>query len=196
MRIDRGERLTGETAAALTQYKAYAFSESGRSPYAPPGTPGVWAEITGNEHDEWGHVTVNPANRVRMMQKRMEKMVHARDELPRANHFGPADAKVGILSYGSTRGPVREAQGLLLARDVPTRYLQPRTLYPVPVPEIDPFLQAVDVCYVVEHNYTGQFAHLLREAMPWHYQKLRSITKYDGSNFRAPEIVAPILGGR
>src|SRR5208282_6720648 len=28
VRVDRGERLTGEAAAALTQYKAYAFSES------------------------------------------------------------------------------------------------------------------------------------------------------------------------
>ena len=38
VRIDRGERLTGDAVAALTQYKAYAFTESGRSAYAPPGT--------------------------------------------------------------------------------------------------------------------------------------------------------------
>jgi 2-oxoglutarate/2-oxoacid ferredoxin oxidoreductase subunit alpha len=192
VRVDRGDRLTGEAVAALTQYKAYAFSESGRSAYAPPGTPGVWAEITGNEHDEWGHVTVNPANRVRMMKKRMEKMVRARDELPRANLFGPADARVGIVGYGSTVGPIREAQGLLLAQGRGTKFLQPRTLYPVPVHEIDPFLQSVDVCYVVEHNYTGQFARLMRETMPWHHAKLRSINKYDGSNFRAPQIIAEI----
>jgi 2-oxoglutarate ferredoxin oxidoreductase subunit alpha len=194
VRVDRGERLTGDAVAALAQYKAYAFSDSGRSPYAPPGTPGVWAEITGNEHDEWGHVNVNPVNRVRMMKKRMEKMVHARDELPRANLFGPADAKLGLVAYGSTVGPVREAQGLLAAQGTPSKFLQPRTLYPVPVHEFDPFLQSVDVCYVVEHNFTGQLARLLRETMPWHYQKLRSVTKYDGANFRAPQIVAGIQG--
>ncbi|HXQ48321.1 MAG TPA: 2-oxoacid:acceptor oxidoreductase subunit alpha, partial [Thermoplasmata archaeon] len=194
VKVDREDRLTGEAVAALTQYKAYAFTDSGRSPYAPPGTPGVWAEITGNEHDEWGHVTVNPTNRVRMMKKRMEKMVRARDELPKANLFGPADAKVGIIAYGSTVGPVREAQGLLGAKGFATKFLQPRTLYPVPVHEIDPFLQSVEVCYVVEHNYSGQFGRLLRETMPWHYRKLHPVTKYDGTNFRAPQIVTAIQG--
>jgi 2-oxoglutarate ferredoxin oxidoreductase subunit alpha len=173
VRVDRGERLSVDAAAALTQYKAYAFSESGRSAYAPPGTPGVWAEITGNEHDEWGHVNVNPTNRVRMMKKRMEKMVKARDELPKANHYGPSDARTGIITFGSTIGPVREAQGLLAAKGTAVQILQPQTLYPVPVHEIDPFLKSVDVCYVIEHNYTGQLARLLRETMPWQHAKLR-----------------------
>ncbi len=190
--VDRGERLTGDAVAQLTQYKAYQFTESGRSAYAPPGTPGVWAEITGNEHDEWGHVSVNPTNRVRMMRKRMEKMVKARDELPAARLFGPADAKVGIIGFGSTFGPIREAQTVLEARGKPTRFLQARTLFPVPVHEIEPFLKSVDVAYVVEHNYTGQFARLLRETMPAQHAKLRSVLKYDGSNFRAPEIIAAI----
>jgi 2-oxoglutarate/2-oxoacid ferredoxin oxidoreductase subunit alpha len=195
VRVDRGERLSVDAAAALTQYKAYAFSESGRSAYAPPGTPGVWAEITGNEHDEWGHVNVNPTNRVRMMKKRMEKMVKARDELPKANHYGPTDARTGIITFGSTIGPVREAQGLLAAKGTPVQILQPQTLYPVPVHEIDPFLKSVDVCYVIEHNYTGQLARLLRETMPWQHAKLRSLTKYDGTNYRAPQIVAGLEGG-
>jgi 2-oxoglutarate/2-oxoacid ferredoxin oxidoreductase subunit alpha len=190
--IDRGARLTGDAVAQMAQYKAYGFTETGQSPYAPPGTPGVWAEITGNEHDEWGHVSVNPVNRVRMMQKRMEKMVRARGELPPAHVFGPADAKVGLIGYGSTFGPIREAQTLLAARGKSTRFFQPRTLYPVPGHELDPFLQSVDVAYIIEHNYTGQFARLVRETLPWHHAKLRSITKYDGSTFRAPQIIAEI----
>jgi 2-oxoglutarate/2-oxoacid ferredoxin oxidoreductase subunit alpha len=195
VRLQRGARLEGTSTEAIAQYKAYAASDTGASPYAPPGTPGFWAEITGNEHDEWGHVSVNPANRVRMMKKRMEKMVKARDELPPSRLFGPADARVGLIGYGSTFGPIREAQALLANRGRPTRYLQARTLYPVPVHEIDPFLKAVDVCYVVEHNYTGQFGRLLRETMPWHHAKLRPLLRYDGSNFRAPQIVAELEGG-
>jgi len=190
--VVRGERLTGAAVAQLSQYKAYQFTDSGRSPYAPPGTPGVWAEITGNEHDEWGHVSVNPVNRVRMMKKRLEKMVKARDELPGAHFFGPAEAKVGLVGFGSTTGPILEAQRLLAERGKATRFLQARTLYPVPTQEIDPFLKSVDVAYVIEHNYTGQFARLLRETMPWHHEKLRSILRYDGSNFRAPQIIAEI----
>jgi len=190
--IDRGKRLTPAAVAALQQYKIYEFTDDGVSAVAPPGTPGVWSEVTGNEHDEWGHVSVNPVNRVRQMKKRMEKMVKARDDLPPARLFGPPDAKVGFIGFGGTSGPILEAVRMLETRGVPARYLQARTVYPVPVHEIDPFLKAVDVAYVVEHNYTGQFARLLRETMPWHHAKLRSILKYDGSTFRAPQILASV----
>ena len=127
-----------------------------------------------------------------MMHKRMQKMVKARDELPAAHLFGPADAKVGLIGYGSTFGPIREAQAILAARGKSTRFFQPRTLYPVPAHELEPFLQSVDIAYVVEHNYTGQFARLIRETLPWHHAKLKSITKFDGTNFRAPQIIAEI----
>ena len=190
--IDRGRRLTPEAAGALAQYKVYELTPDGASPYAPPGTPGVWAEVTGNEHDEWGHVSVDPGNRHRMMRKRMEKMVHARGELPAGRRFGPPGARIGLVGFGSTSGPILEAQRALAARGVPTLYYQARTLFPVPAHELDPFLKEVDVAYVVEHNYTGQFARLVRETLPWHYGKLRSILKYDGFSFRAPEIVAGI----
>ena len=195
VRLDRGKRLTAEAAQQLIQYKAYEFTEDGVSPVAPPGTPGLWSEVTGNEHDEWGHVSVNPVNRVRMMKKRLEKMVKARDELPASRVFGPADARVGFVGFGNTAGPIQEALRILETRGVRARYLQARTLYPVPVHEIDPFLKPLDVCYVVEHNYTGQFARLLRETVPWHHAKLRSVLKYDGSSFRAPEIVAALKEG-
>ena len=194
VRVDRGKRLTPETAAKLAQYKVYEFASDGVSPYTAPGTPGIWAEVTGNEHDEWGHVSVNPANRLKMMKKRMEKLVHARSELPPCRLFGPPTAKIGLIGFGSTSGPILEAQRLLEHRGVATRYLQARTVFPVPVHEIDPFLKEVDVAYVVEHNYTGQLARLLRETMPWHHAKLRSILKYDGLTFRAPQIVAEVKG--
>ena len=190
--LDRGKQVSAESAAKLAQYKVYEITEEGPSAVAPPGTPGLWSEVTGNEHDEWGHVSVNPTNRARMMRKRMEKLKKAQDELPAARLFGPADARIGVIGFGNTSGPILEARRLLEAKGVPTRYFQARTLYPVPVHELDPFLKGVDVAYIVEHNYTGQFARLVREHLPWHHEKLRSILKYDGSTFRAPEIVAAV----
>ena len=190
--VDAGPRLTSERLAGMEEYKIYAFSEDGRSAWAVPGTPGIWSEVTGNEHDEWGHVSVDPTNRRKMMRKRMEKMRHARDELPVGRLYGPAGAKVGLVGFGSTSGPILEAQRLMDARGVRSRYYQARTVYPVPVHELDPFLASVDVAYIVEHNYTGQFARLVRENLPWHHAKLRSILKYDGASFRAPEIVGAV----
>ncbi len=192
VRLDPGKRLSGDTLATMTQYKVYEFTDAGPSPYAPPGTPGVWSEVTGNEHDEWGHVSVNPVNRARMMRKRMEKMAKAKGELPAGRLFGPSQARIGIIGFGNTSGPILEAMRLLEAKGVSTRYYQARTLFPVPVHELDPFLKGLDAVYVVEHNYTGQFARLLREHLPWHHERIRSVLKYDGSTFRAPEIVGAV----
>ncbi|MGA8542273.1 MAG: 2-oxoacid:acceptor oxidoreductase subunit alpha [Thermoplasmata archaeon] len=196
LHVDRGKRVKPDDVASMTEYKVYKFSDDGISPYAAPGTPGLWAEVTGNEHDEWGHVSVNPTNRNRMMKKRMGKMVQARDELPASRLFGDAKAKIGFIGYGSTSGPILETQSILAARGIRTRYLQARTVFPVPAHELDPFLNSVDVAYIVEHNYTGQFARLVREHLPWHHQKLRSILKYDGFSFRTPQIIAEVKEAR
>ena len=188
--IDRGKLLTAEEVQKLEAYRYYQFTDDGISPRVPPGTPGVFAQVTGNEHDESGHVSVNPGNRIKMMKKRMGKMVFARDDLPMPRYYGDPNSRIGFIGFGSTWGPIREAQEILERRGTSTRFYQARTLYPVPAHSLDPFLASVDVAYVVEHNYSGQFARLIRETLPWHYQKLRSILKYDGSSFRAPEIIA------
>ena len=190
--VERPSLLTAEQVARQAEYKYYAFSPTGISPFAPVGTPGVTSQITGNEHDEWGHVSVNPVNRHKMMEKRMGKLVQARDELPRPRYFGRKEARIGIIGYGSTSGPILEAMDLLDAEGIATKYLQARTLFPVQQETLGPFFESVESAYVVEHNYTGQLARLLREEMPQYYAKLRSILKYDGFSFRAPDIAGPI----
>jgi 2-oxoglutarate/2-oxoacid ferredoxin oxidoreductase subunit alpha len=193
--VDRGVRLSPDEVLKLETYAHYKFTPNGVSPYVPPGTPGVLAQVTGNEHNEMGHVSVNPVNRVKMMDKRMGKLIHVEPELPGPHLFGETTAKIGIIGYGSTFGPIREAQAILDREGVPTRFYNARTLFPVPTKTLEPFLASVDAAYVVEHNYTGQFEDLIRGALPQHYQKLRAIRKFDGSSFRAPEIVRAIRGG-
>jgi 2-oxoglutarate ferredoxin oxidoreductase subunit alpha len=192
VRVERPSLLTPEQVARLELYKYYQFTPDGISPFVPPGTPGVTSQVTGNEHDEWGHVSVNPVNRVKMMQKRMDKLVRARDDLPLPRYFGPKDGHLGIIGYGSTSGPILEALDSLGREGIPVKYLQARTLFPVPTHALGPFLDSVEAAFVVEHNYTGQFARLLREEMPERHAKIRSILKYDGFSFRSPEIAEPI----
>ena len=193
--LDRGQRMTPEQFNALSEYKYYKITPDGISPTIPPGTPGVLAQVTGNEHDEFGHVSVNPVNREKMMHKRMDKMIHAAADLPAPHMFGDAKAKIGIVGFGSTFGPIREAQQQLEAAGIPTRFYNARTLWPVPSATMGPFLESVDVAYFVEHNFTGQFAGLVRGALPQHHAKIRSLVKFDGHSFRSPEIVDRIRGG-
>jgi 2-oxoglutarate ferredoxin oxidoreductase subunit alpha len=189
VRIDRGKLLTPEELAKQPAYYAYTLTPDGISPRVPPGTPGVTTQITGNEHDEQGHVSVNPGNRDRMMRKRMGKLQQARADLPAPNLYGEAKAKIGFIGFGSTWGPIREAQELLGQQGIASRFYQARTLFPVPVDSLAPFLDSVETAYVVEHNFTGQLAALLRETLPQYHAKLRSVLKYDGNSFRARDIV-------
>jgi 2-oxoglutarate/2-oxoacid ferredoxin oxidoreductase subunit alpha len=193
--LDRGRRLDAAGVAGRTAYKYYELTPDGASPYAPPGVPGITSQVTGNEHDEYGHVSVNPVNRVKMMRKRMEKLVHMEADLPLSRTYGDPNAKVGFIGFGSTTGPIREAQERLLAKGRTTRYFQARTLFPVPKRELTAFLEPLDTAYVVEHNYAGQFAGLIREALPQYHARLRSVVKYDGLPFRSPELVRAVEGG-
>jgi 2-oxoglutarate ferredoxin oxidoreductase subunit alpha len=192
VRIDRGKLLTPEELAKRPSYYAYSLAADGVSPRVPPGTPGVTTQITGNEHDEQGHVSVNPANRDRMMRKRMGKLLHAKPDLPVPRLYGEPTAKIGFIGFGSTWGPIREAQSLLAERGVPSRFFQARTLWPLPADALGEFLGTVETAYVVEHNYSGQLMRLLRETLPHHHARMRSILKYDGNSFRAPDLLRKV----
>ncbi|HZY70702.1 MAG TPA: 2-oxoacid:acceptor oxidoreductase subunit alpha [Thermoplasmata archaeon] len=194
--VDRGKRVEAAALAQRERYYYYEHAPDGISPYVVPGTPGVTTQVTGNEHNEAGHVSVNPVNRVKMMHKRMDKMRHARADLPGPHLFGDRAARIGFIGYGSTWGPIREAQETLGRKGVPTLFYQARTLWPVPVETLEPFLKAVDVAYIVEHNFTGQFARLIREALPDLHGKLRSVVKFDGFSFRSPELVREVQEAR
>ncbi|MCI4334443.1 MAG: 2-oxoacid:acceptor oxidoreductase subunit alpha [Thermoplasmata archaeon] len=193
--LDRGKRLDPGEVAARPAYKYYEHTPDGASPFAPPGTVGITSQVTGNEHDEYGHVSVNPVNRVKMMRKRMEKLTQLEPELPLSRTYGDPKATVGFIGFGSTTGPIREAQERLLAKGQSTRFFQARTLFPVPARELTAFLEPLERAYVVEHNYVGQFAGLIREALPQYHAKLRSLVKYDGLPFRSPEIARVVEGG-
>jgi 2-oxoglutarate ferredoxin oxidoreductase subunit alpha len=190
VRIDRGKLLSGEDLEKLSVYKRYEFTPDGVSPRTVPGLKGGESQTTGNEHDEWGHVSVNRENRKKMMAKRMKRLELARPDLPPPQVFGPERAPVGFVGYGSTYGPIREAQRILQRRGLSTRFYQARTLWPVPTESLSAFLDTVDKVYVVEHNYMGQLAMLIREYLP--SPKLHRILKYDGDPFSAEEIVREV----
>ncbi|MCL4324654.1 MAG: 2-oxoacid:acceptor oxidoreductase subunit alpha [Candidatus Thermoplasmatota archaeon] len=184
--VDRGKLLTEEALNAMTAYKRYEFTKDGISPRTIPGMKGGQSQVTGNEHDEWGHVSVNVENRKQMMAKRMTRLRLAKSELPQPLLWGDEKARVGFIGFGCTFGPIREAQQMLKAKGITSRFYQARTLWPVPVETLAPFLSSVDVVFVVEHNYMGQFAMLIREYVS--SPNIESIVKYDGSSFVGQEI--------
>ncbi len=189
--VDRGKLLSAGDLAKMSVYKRYEFTVDGVSPRTIPGTPDGFFQVTGNEHNEWGFVSVDRDNRAKIMRKRMLKVETAKKDMPRGRFYGQPDARVGFISYGSNVGPILEAMKQLENRGVRSRFLVLRSIYPL-LDEVQEFLDAVDVAFVVESNLTGQLVGLIRREFGY-AEKLALINKYDGSLFRPSEIVAQVL---
>lgn len=189
--INRGKRLEAKELAAMEAYKRYEFSDDGVSPFAPPGTPGGMSLVTGNEHDEFGHVSTDPINRKRMMDKRMSKMRTMLPELPVAVTHGNENSEIGFIGIGSTYGVILEAMDLLREKGISTCYHQLRTLWPM-LDETIEFTLNFRKVYVVEYNATGQLAQLI-VGQGGNPEAIGSILKYDCTPMRAAELVGKVI---
>ena len=191
VRVDRGKMLDEAAVAELDRYRRYEITDDGISPWAPFGTPGAQHLVTGNERDEWGLVSASAANRSRMVEKRARKLDAIRPELPRGHCLGDPGAEVGLLGFGMEAGVIEEAIEQLAAHALPVRALRPLTLWPV-LEDVTELVSACRRVYVVEHNATGQYAHVLA-ASGAPAERLRSVLRYDGVVFRPAELTSRIL---
>jgi len=188
-----GKRLSSDDLAAMTEYRRYLVTDDGVSPWAIPGTPGGMSLVTGNERNEWGHVSTDARNRTAMLDKRMRKIEMVRDDLPLGHRWGDPEAATGMLGIGMEVGAMEEATVRLAAAGMAMSGLQPRTLWPV-LDETIEFVRSRERVYVVEHNAEGQLAHLIVSVGAPH-ERLRSLLKYDGIPFRPGELANLILEG-
>jgi 2-oxoglutarate ferredoxin oxidoreductase subunit alpha len=192
--IDRGKRLDAASVGQLDVYERYAMTDDGVSPYAVPATPGGLSLVTGNEHDEFGRVSTDACNRVRMVEKRKRKLdeAMAQGQLPAGRRLGQPGADVGLIGVGAMFGPVLEAVERLGAKGVSAALLQPRTVWPV-LPETIEFVQQHERVYVVEQNSTAQLRKILvSEGADG--ARMESILQFDGRPMRAGTIVDAVLG--
>jgi len=183
--------LTPEDIAGLKEYRRYLITDDGVSPWAVPGTPGGENLVTGNERNEWGLVSAEPKNRKRMVEKRARKIESVRGDLPKGKRWGDADAKIGLLGFGTVGAVMERAAERLAKAGIDVQILQPRTLWPV-LEETVEFVRARRRVYVIEHNAAGQLAHLVSGGgAP--KERMKSILKFDGTPFRAVDLVDFIL---
>jgi 2-oxoglutarate ferredoxin oxidoreductase subunit alpha len=180
-------------------YLRYQYTESGVSPRAIPGQPGLNYIAGSDEHDEKGHlisdiksgIPIWVEERRKMMDKRMRKLsgLAAASEPPVLE--GPPGAELTFVAWGSTVGAVRDAMRLLAAKGRSTNLLRFPTVYPVHRAETARLLTAAKRTLLIEANYSGQLGHLLRAetgiAIP------QTLLKYDGEPFYPMEIVQRAL---
>jgi 2-oxoglutarate ferredoxin oxidoreductase subunit alpha len=162
VKIERGQLLIKADAT----YRRFEFTETGISPRLPIGTPGAVLWYTGDEHSESGHITEEPLMRTRMLEKRMKKLETADREIPleeKVKFFGDEDAPVIIVSWGSPKGAILEAMDMLKKEGYSTGFIQVRMPHPLPIEYMSKSLGKASKKIMVEGNYSGQLASIIRE---------------------------------
>ncbi len=192
--IERGEIVSAWDENEKGQFKRYAFTKSGISPRALPGTEGAMFVAATDDHDEEGVTisdvfTVSPVRR-KIQEKRMRKMELVMAELPAPQLEGPADAEVTLIGWGSTQGVIREAIVLLAEEGVRANHLQIKYLHPFHEKEVNEILSKCKRTICVECNYNGQFARHLRAETGFSVNDL--IVKYDGEPFEPHHVVEQV----
>jgi 2-oxoglutarate ferredoxin oxidoreductase subunit alpha len=193
--IDRGQLVT-EWSGEKGDYKRYAFTASGVSPRALPGTANTQHVVASDEHDERGilisDVFCNAALRRKIAEKRMKKMDLALKDLPAPKIEGPADAEVTLIGWGATEGVIREAVQQLNASGVRANQLHFKYLLPFHSKEATEILKNCKRTIGIEANSTGQFTRLLRAETGHGVQD--HILKYDGEPFEPGTIAKQVRG--
>lgn len=191
--IDRGkllDRVEGE-------YRRFAHTDDGISPRSRLGLKGGVFWNTGDESDEFGHITEDPEVRTEMMDKRMSRLELMLERIPaeeQAVSFGVHEAT--IVSWGSTKGPILDALSMLREEGVEVGFVQVKLIHPFPTERVRSLLAGARTIIDVEANHSGQFGKIFQQNLPQdidHY-----ILKYTGRAMTCTEIydsLKKILGG-
>ncbi|HEV2268495.1 MAG TPA: hypothetical protein VGR92_03475, partial [Steroidobacteraceae bacterium] len=121
----------------------------------------------------------------------VKKWITAKKLVPRAVIDATAGSDIGIVSVGSCDSAIREAMAILKARGVGVNYMRVRSF---PFSEdVERFLAAHRVLFVVEQNRDAQFRSLLTLETAVEKSKLRSLLHYSGLPISSSFIVEGVL---
>ncbi len=173
-------------------YKRHRFTQDGVSPLAIPGIVEGLVVTDSDEHDEEGHITESAEIRKRMVEKRLMKLLHMREEMEGPTYLGHRSPKIVLVGWGSTLGVLMDTVETV-NKKIPCGMLHFSEIWPFPVSKAQKAFEVLKgaIGIGVENNATGQFAWLLRaEAqieLPW------KISKYDGRPFYSDELSEEVL---
>lgn len=189
------EELANLEHDEIGKFKRFQYDpEDGVNPRSVPGQKGGRYLVSGNEHNQFGHISEDPQNRVHQVDRRVGKLETIRGELDDAEeshqtYYGPEDATYGLISWGSQQGAVEEAVDVLRERGRDVKAVNVSDLMPYPEVEMRSFLESVDDALIVEMNASAQFRGLTQKELGAFGDKLSSLLKYDGNPFEPAEIV-------
>ncbi|TKI71684.1 2-oxoacid:acceptor oxidoreductase subunit alpha [Lysinibacillus mangiferihumi] len=187
--IRRGKIVTDdiEASADKAYFKRYEDTEDGISPRVLPGHLNGIHHVTGVEHDETGKPSEATGNRRAQMDKRFRKLEALKFDTPVYKNTPHEEADVLLVGFNSTRGAIEEVQERLNAQGMKVNHAHIRLIHPFPSAEMAPLVAKAKKVIVVENNYTGQLANIMKMNIGGH-DKIEMITKYNGTPFLPGEL--------
>jgi 2-oxoglutarate/2-oxoacid ferredoxin oxidoreductase subunit alpha len=192
-RPDRGKMLSLEEILKLEKF--YRFLDKDGDGIGYRTLPGVHPKAAyftrGSGHTQYGAYTEDAADYQIVLDRLMKKWATARRMVPRAVIDATAGSRAGIVSVGSCDGAVLEALDVLKQRGVGLDYMRVRSF---PFSEdVEKFLAAHELLFVVEQNRDAQLRALLTLETAVDKAKLRSLLHYSGLPISSSFIVEGVL---
>ncbi|MEJ1966210.1 MAG: 2-oxoacid:acceptor oxidoreductase subunit alpha [Gammaproteobacteria bacterium] len=192
-RPDRGKVLGKEEILKLEKFYRYFDKDGDGIPYRTlPGVHPKAAYFTrGSGHTQYGTYTEDSADYQIVLDRLLRKWDTAKKLVPRALIDATSGSDIGIVSLGSCDGAVHEAIDVLKAEGVRVNYMRVRAF---PFSEdVERFLAAHKLLFVVEQNRDAQFRSLLALETKVEKSKLLSLLHYSGLPISSSFIVEGVL---
>ncbi len=180
----------GEVVDNVADYKRFDLSNL-ISPRAYLGS-NVIMWYTGDEHNEYGHISEDSENRIKMYSKRIEKLRLIEEEVPVNKKFtviGEDNPDYIIIGWGFVKGVAVDAIKALEEKKLKGAYINIRMLWPFPAKELREILRKVplDKIIVAEHSYEALIANLISMTIGVKIRK--KIVKFTGRPMTLNEFV-------
>jgi 2-oxoglutarate/2-oxoacid ferredoxin oxidoreductase subunit alpha len=196
--FDYGKRLSSaqleEWSKAGKKFRRYFDQDGDGIPYRTvPGNQNRMASYftRGSGHDADAKYSEDESDYKYILDRLRKKFDTARKFVPKPIVDKERGVKTGIICYGSSYEPVREARDRLKAAGLKTNHLLIRAL-PL-TSEVRDFLVEHDTIYLVEQNRDGQMAAIIKDENPDLGSKVTSILVYNGLPMAAGEVVRQIF---
>ncbi|MGD1049137.1 MAG: 2-oxoacid:acceptor oxidoreductase subunit alpha, partial [Candidatus Krumholzibacteriaceae bacterium] len=159
-------------------YRRHAITADGVSPRLLPGASAHLVVTDSDEHTEDGHLTEDLGVRKLMVDKRLRKLDGLRREVVAPEYEGTKSPELLLVSWGSTRGSVREAAAMIRANGVDVATLHFSQVWPLVGGQFIARLKAAGSVVCVEGNAFGQLARLIRRETGFEIEE--RVSRYDG----------------
>jgi 2-oxoglutarate/2-oxoacid ferredoxin oxidoreductase subunit alpha len=192
-RPDRGKVLDKEAVEKLEKFYRYVDKDGDGIGYRTfPGVTPKGAYFTrGSGHTQYGTYTEDSVEYQILLDRLLKKWDTAKKLVPRAVIDATAGSEIGIVSIGSCEGAIHEAMDILKTHDVTVDYMRVRSF---PFSEdVERFLAAHKLLFVVEQNRDAQFRALLTLESKVEKSQLRSLLHYNGLPISSTFIVEGVL---